>query len=108
MCGDDIRPGSGDYDLREQAELRTENRFREWAAIAVRLASEWDKRIRDSRREHDRAHNGIRNPFTIDGVKAVQPVDPGGESNKQLAKMWPQLVAMLGPRRTTKPTQERR
>lgn len=99
MLLDDPRPGSGDHDLPSPAAVRVENRFREWAAIVMSLANDWKARMDEANRQHDKAHNGVRNPFTIEGVRAVQPVKPGGEANQQLAEMWPAVIAMLGPRR---------
>jgi hypothetical protein len=99
MLLDDPRQGGSHHDLPEPSSVRTENRFREWAAIVMDLANGWKARMEEARRQHDKAHNGVRNPFTIEGVKAVQPVKPGGEANQQLAEMWPAVIAMLGPRR---------
>jgi hypothetical protein len=96
---DDPRPGGGHDDLPEPPTVRTENRFREWAAIVMDLASDWKAQMDEASRQHDRAHNGVRNPFSIEGVRAVQPVKPGGEENQRLAEMWPAVIAMLGPKR---------
>ena len=68
------------------------------------VVGEWRKRMDDANRQWDREHSGVRNPFTVPGVKAPQPTRPGGTENEKLSEMWPALVTLLGPRREKSPT----
>jgi hypothetical protein len=86
--------------VRVHAEtLPAEKRFREWAAVVMNLVASWKTRMDDADRQWERDHTGVRNPFSIDGVKAVQPVKPGGAANERLSEIWPAITALMERKR---------